>query len=251
MVIDPWNPEQLAIIAAIFLLAGMVKGVVGLGLPTISLALLTVTFGLKGAMVMMIVPSFSTNVWQAVSGGAFVALMRRFWLLLVLTCISIWFGAKFLAIADTRLLSGLLGLVTFIYALIGLMTPQMPNALPYERLASPLVGLVNGAITGLTGSSVMPGVPYLQALQMPRDEMIQAMGMLFSVSALALGVAMAGENLVPRALGMASLVGLVPAFGGMWLGLKVRKRISQTQFRRVLFVSLLVLGVYITVRAII
>ena len=60
MEIDPWQPGALMVIALIFLLAGAVKGVVGLGLPTVSLGLLTVVFGLKGAMVLMIVPSFSS-----------------------------------------------------------------------------------------------------------------------------------------------------------------------------------------------
>lgn len=250
MPVDPWQPDHLAIIAAIFLLAGMVKGVVGLGLPTVSLGLLTVVFGLKGAMVLMIVPSFTTNVWQGLSGGAFVSLMRRFWLLLALTCVSIWFGAGFLRVVDTALLAALLGLVTGLYGLIGLLTPRLPAVGQHETWLSPVVGVINGAITGLTGSSVMPGVPYFQALGMARDEMIQAMGILFSVSALALGVAMAGEKLVPADLGLASLAGLAPAFLGMWLGLKVRRRISQTQFRRALFASLLLLGGYIFARAV-
>jgi uncharacterized membrane protein YfcA len=249
MEIDPWQPGALIVIAGIFLLAGAVKGVVGLGLPTVSLGLLTVVFGLKGAMVLMIVPSFTTNVWQGVAGGAFLRLLRRFWLLLTLTSVAIWFGAKLLHVVDTALLSALLGAVTFLYALYGLLTPNIPDVTPKERWLSPLVGVLNGAITGVTGSSVFPGVPYFQSLHMPRDEMIQAMGILFSVSALALGVAMGAEDLVPMDLGAASLAGLVPAFVGMWGGLWVRRRISQTAFRRVLFLSLLVLGAYITARA--
>ena len=250
MPVDPWQPENLAIIAAIFLLAGAVKGVVGLGLPTVSLGLLTVVFGLKGAMVLMIIPSFTTNFWQGVVGGNLVKLLKRFWLLFALTCICIWIGAKFLKTADTAMLSVLLGFVTFLYGLIGLVAPRMPDARPHEKWLSPLVGISNGLITGLTGSSVMPGVPYYQSLEMDRDEMIQAMGILFSISALALGFAMAGEGLLPTELGVASLAGLVPAFGGMWLGLQVRKRISQQTFKRFLFASLLALGAYIMVRAI-
>jgi uncharacterized protein len=250
MIIDPWQPEALIIIAAIFLLAGAVKGVVGLGLPTVSLALLTLVFGLKGAMVLMIVPSFTTNVWQGVSGGACLALLRRFWLLLTLTCVSIWFGAKLLHVIDTNLLSALLGAVTFGYALYGLLTPNIPDVTAKEGWLSPVVGMINGAITGVTGSSVMPGVPYFQSLHMPRDEMIQAMGILFSTSALALGIAMGAEGLLPLDLGAASLAGLVPAFVGMWGGLWVRRRISQAAFKRALFISLLVLGAYITVRAV-
>ena len=38
--------DALTIVGLTFLLAGLVKGVIGLGLPTISLAVLTVSFGL-------------------------------------------------------------------------------------------------------------------------------------------------------------------------------------------------------------
>lgn len=249
MPIDPWQLENLAVIAAIFLLGGAVKGVVGLGLPTVTLTLLTIAFGLKGAMVLMIVPSAATNIVQAVSGGNFRNLLRRFWPMLAATCVCIWGGTRFLAGADTALLAGLLGLVTLLYGLIGLLAPALPDASRHERWLTPLVGVVNGAITGLTGSSVMPGVPYFQALGMHRDELIQAMGMLFCVSALALGVGMAGVDLLPAELGLVSAAGLAPAFAGMWLGLKVRRRISQQTFRRVLFASLLLLGVYMMVRS--
>ena len=250
MPVDPWTPENLAVIAAIFLLGGAVKGVVGLGLPTVTLTLLTIVFGLKGAMVMMIVPSIATNIVQAVAGGALPRLMRRLWPMMALVCLGIWAGTRFLAGADGGLLAGVLGFVTMVYGVVGLATPKLPDVSRHERWLGLVTGVVNGAITGLTGSSVMPGVPYFQALGMQRDEMIQAMGILFSISALALGVAMAGVNLLPTELGLASLAGLAPAFLGMWLGLKVRKRISQQTFRRILFASLLLLGGYMVLRAV-
>ncbi|MEK9753618.1 MAG: sulfite exporter TauE/SafE family protein [Rhodospirillaceae bacterium] len=249
MPVDPWTPENLVVIAAIFLLGGAVKGVVGLGLPTVTLTLLTIVFGLKGAMVMMIVPSVATNVVQAVTGGGLARLLRRLWPMLALVAIGIWAGTRMLAVADVHLLAGLLGLVTLLYGIVGLVSPAMPDLAPHERWLGPVAGAVNGVITGLTGSSVMPGVPYFQSLGMARDELIQAMGLLFCVSALVLGVAMAGVKLLPAKLGLASLAGLAPAFAGMWLGLKVRERISQATFRRILFASLLVLGGYMTLRA--
>lgn len=148
-----------------------------------------------------------------------------------------------------HLLAGLLGVVTLLYGVVGLVAPAIPDLSRHERWLGPAAGLVSGVITGLTGSSVMPGVPYLQSLGLARDEMIQAMGILFSVSALVLAVAMAGVKLLPAELGLASLAGLIPAFLGMRLGLKVRRRISQQTFRRVLFASLLILGAYMTLRA--
>ena len=67
-----WTFEVVAIVCATFLFAGWVKGVVGLGLPTIALALLAATVGLKEAIALMLIPSMVTNLWQGLAGGAFL-----------------------------------------------------------------------------------------------------------------------------------------------------------------------------------
>jgi len=247
---DIWQFEKLVLIVGVFIVAGFVKGVLGLGLPTISLGLLTVFFGLKGAMVLMIVPSFTTNLWQGIVGGRLAHLLKRFWLLFGLAVAAIWVSARYLRVIDADYLAALLGLVTFLYGAIGLLTLKTLDVTQHETLLSPVVGVFNGFITGLTGSSVIPGTIYFQALNMPRDELIQAMGILFSLSAVALGVALVNENLVSVDLGLASIAGLVPAFLGMWLGLRVRRRISHVQFRNALFAGLGVLGIFITIQAV-
>src|SRR5690606_13714915 len=75
------DPLLLAAIAGTFVLAGLVKGVIGFGLPTVAVALLTLTIGLKDAMALMLVPSLVTNLWQALAGGRLWTILRRFWAL--------------------------------------------------------------------------------------------------------------------------------------------------------------------------
>ena len=246
-----WSPESIAVISAVLLLAGFVKGVVGLGLPTVSLGLLTAFFGLKAAIALMLVPSFATNVVQGVIGGALGEILRRLWFLLAIACIAIWLSSALLAGADTAILSAVLGLSLCLYGGLSLMRPQVPVPGRKEIWLSPLIGAINGGLTGITGSFVVPGVLYLQALGWPRDVFVQAMGVLFTVSTVALAAAMSGRGLLPAELGLLSLVGLVPAFLGMYIGLKVRKRLSEDRFRQVFFISVAVLGLYIIVRSLI
>ena len=244
-----WSLESLAIIAITFLLAGGVKGVVGLGLPTISLALLTAAFGLKEAMALMLIPSFVTNAWQGLVGGALAAILKRLWLMLTVVCLGVWLGAGILAKSDAVLLSGLLGIVLCTYSLVSLASLRILPPDDHEAWLSPIVGLVNGFLTGLTGSFVVPGTLYLQALGLSRDVLIQAMGVLYTVSTLALGLALAENHLLPPALGAISAVAVLPALVGMMVGQRVRKSLSESGFRKVFFGSLLILGLYITGRA--
>jgi len=231
----------------------MVKGVIGLGLPTVSLALLTATLGLQPAMALMLAPSFTTNLWQAVTGGHGRAILARLWPFLTAATVTIWIGAALAAPMDVALLSALLGGLLVVYSAIGLGSASGGARLTLppgsERWSAPLAGCVNGVLTGMTGSFVVPGVPYLQALGLPRDMLIQAMGVLFTLSTAALGLALAGRGLLGADLGLQSLAAIPPALLGMVLGRRLRGRLGETAFRRVFFVALLGLGLYIVARS--
>lgn len=235
-------------IGAVFLLAGTVKGTIGLGLPSISLGLLAATMDLRVAMIVLLAPNAVTNLWQAFSGGHFRLLLRRLWLFLLCAAGAIWLGSAALTAVDTKTLAALLGLLLALYAAIGLARPPLSIPARHEIWAGPLLGLVNGVLTGLTGSFVVPGVPYLQALGLSRDQLVQAMGLLFMASTIALGLALGGRSLLTGELLWLSLAAVIPALAGMGLGRRLRHRLSETGFRRAFYGALLLLGGYIVVR---
>ena len=236
-------------IAGTFLIAGAVKGVIGLGLPTVSLALLAVAIQLPNAMAVLLVPSFVTNIWQATVGGHGRSLLRRIWLFLLVATITVRLGASALTRVDHSLLTALLGLLLVAYAAANLAGRRFRVEARHERWAGALAGLVNGVLTGMTGSFVVPGVMFLQALGLSRDALIQAMGMLFTVSTLALGFALQADNLLRLEHGILSTMALVPAMAGMAMGQRIRKRFSEQLFRKIFFLSLLALGAYLASRA--
>jgi len=240
----------LAAIAGTFLLAGAVKGVVGFGLPTVSLALLTVAFGLPQAMALMLVPAFVSNVWQALAGGQPLVLLGRIWPFLLMAGVTVWLGALALTRVDVHLLSALLGLLLAVYSVVSLAGLKLSLTTHQERWAGPLLGSVNGVLTGMTGSFVVPGVMFLQAIGLPRDLLIQAMGMLFLVSTLALGGALGGNDFLSVELGLVSAAALVPTLAGLALGQQLRRRLPEQRFRQAFFVALLLLGGYIVAGAV-
>jgi uncharacterized membrane protein YfcA len=245
------DPLLLMLVAATFLAAGGVKGVIGMGMPTVSLALLTATLGLQPAMALLLVPTIVTNIWQALVGGRLMAIVRRLWPFLLASVVTVWPGVMVLARVDARWLSLLLGLLIIVYAVTNLRLARLTLPVRQEGRAGVVSGLSNGLLTGMTGSSVFPGVAYLQSLGLPRDELVQSMGILFTLATLSLGLAMGGERLLTVPLLGLSSTALVPALLGMQLGRLLRRRLSDVVFRRLFFLGLLVMGVYLLMRSLI
>lgn len=239
---------DLLLIGLVFILAGSVKGVIGLGLPTVSLGLLTAMTDLTSAMALMVAPSFVTNLWQGLVGGNLVALLRRLWPFLLLAVATIFIGAQGLRSIDLSLLSVLLGGLLIVYAAIALAGVRLTISPSQARWAGPTFGAVNGVLTGLTGSFVVPGVLYLQAIGLGRDQLVQAMGILFTLSTVAIGVALGTQALFSANAATVSVAAVIPALLGMVLGQRIRARLSEAVFRRVFFWAILVLGAYIVLR---
>jgi uncharacterized membrane protein YfcA len=235
----------IILVIASFGVAGLVKGVIGLGLPTVSIALLSVAMAPTQAAALLVIPSMVTNVWQLAAGGRFLYLLRRLWTMLAGVAVGTWAAALWLAGRETAWAGHALGAALLIYAAVGLSAVRLSVPVRAQGWAGPLVGAATGAITSATGVFVIPAVPYLQALGLDRNELVQAMGLAFTASTIAL----AGDLIHGGQLGgreaWASLLALVPALIGMTLGQWLRTRVSATTFRRCLFIGIGALGLHL------
>jgi uncharacterized membrane protein YfcA len=234
-----------ALICGVFLLAGLVKGVVGLGLPTVAVGLLGIAMAPRDAAALLIVPSLMTNVWQLAAGGAIRPLLRRLWPLLAAIVLGTLGTGVLLPAALHGAADVVLGAALVLYAALGLASYGLHVPAAAERVAAPLVGLVTGAISAATGVFVLPAVPYLQGLRLERDALVQALGLCFTVSTLALAGALLLTGAYSLHAAGTSLAALVPALIGMWIGAWVRGRIAAATFRRCFFVGLLGLGLHL------
>jgi uncharacterized protein len=234
-----------------FFLAGTVKGVTGMGLPTLSMAILGAMMPPVTAAALLIVPSFVTNVWQlVVAGPSFGALIRRLWPMMLAIVLGTVAGSSVLASGHTEWTTAGLGAALVVYAGVTLFGPQLSVTLGIERWLSPVVGMSTGLVTGATGVFVIPAVPYLQALGLSKDELVQSLGLSFTVSTVALAAALGWQGAFHlHGLAMSSLA-VAPALLGMWLGQVVRSRISATTFRRWFLVCLLLLGAELILKSV-
>lgn len=241
--------EILFIALVTFFFAGVIKGIVGLGLPTFSLAILTVFADLPTAMAILIAPSLVSNFWQAVKGGSFRIVFEKCWPFMFCATATVLVGAAIFLSFDVRYLSVFLGCLIVFYAISGFFGFELPETQSRSKWIGPVLGVLNGLFTGLTGSFVVPGVMYLKSLGLNRDEFVQSMGILFTLSTLGLLFGLQQNNLFPKEFGLISLYAVAPAIIGMSLGKRVRNYFSESVFNLVFFCVLFVLGAYIILSA--
>ncbi|CAH0168868.1 TSUP family transporter [Pseudomonas mediterranea] len=241
------GPALSLLVIATFLLAGTIKGVIGLGLPTISMGLLGLAMAPVQAAALLIIPATLTNLWQLAFGGHLHTLIRRLWPLLLAIFIGTGLGTLWIGMAGGPWMVRALGGALLVYALSGLALPTLRVDGRVESWLAPLCGLLTGVITSATGVFVIPAVPYLQALGLSKDELVQALGLSFTVSTLALAAGLLWRGALGGGELGASLLALVPALLGMWLGQWLRQRISAGLFRRVFFIGLGGLGAHLLI----
>jgi len=240
--------STLAAIAGAFLLAGFVKGVIGLGLPTVSIGLLGLLMTPAQAAAVLVVPSLVTNIWQAAVGGGLLALARRLWPLLAGICIGTTLGVVVLPHDDNGRATVWLGLALVVYAALGLVKVEFFVPRHAETWLGLLMGAATGAITVATGIFVMPGTPYIQSMEFDRDKLVQALGLSFTVSTITLAAALAYTGQVQTSLAWPSIVALAAALAGMGLGQLTRGKIKAETFRLCFFVGLMLLGLHLALR---
>lgn len=214
-------------------------------MPTISIALLSTTMGLPAALQIIVVPTLVTNVWQALAGGGLARLVRRFATLLATTVVGVWVGYALFFRTNPQAMTVVLGVVIVAYGVSGLFGLPLLPKVRRERIASPIVGTTTGLLAGATGNLSMPAIAYLNQLKLPRDDLVQMLGILFTAGTAALGFSLAGHGDYDAELLLVSALAVIPGVAGMTLGQRARGRLSERTFRRALFVGLIAVGVHL------
>ncbi|SOC36095.1 hypothetical protein SAMN05892877_102335 [Rhizobium subbaraonis] len=246
MTVDPLILPAVAFIT--FAAAGFVKRVTGMGLPTVAMGLLGALISPLAAAGLLLVPSFVTNVWQLATGPGLGPLVRRFRSMMVAIVAGTLAGSAMLASGDTDATTKALGGVLVIYAGYTLLARQIRVPPMLERWLSPAAGLATGLVAGATGVFVIPAVPYLQSLELEKDELVQTLGLSFTVSTVALAAALIWRGAFRADNLVLSLLSVVPALAGMWVGQRVRDRVSPQTFRLFFLLGLALLGAEMVLR---
>ena len=244
------EPFTLGLIAISFLLAGTVKGSVGIGLPTAAMGLMTLVLDPRTAISLILMPMLFSNAWQVYRAGGTGQTMRRYLPLALSLMIGVAVAVSVARDAPDRLLLALLGLSLLIFVAVNASrwAPEIPDS--KGRIAQLITGTVAGLMGGVTSVWAPPMAVYLAARRVGKDEFVRASGLLIFLGSVPLALGYMSQGYLTREIGLVSLVMLIPTFAGFAFGERLRRRVSEDGFRLILLVVFALMGLNLIRRAI-
>ena len=230
------------IAAVVYLVAGLVKGTIGLGLPTAAVSLMAVVAPTRTAIALAIVPMVLLNAWQIHRSGQVRATWHRFRRLALTMSAGIALMSLVAARVPVSVITLALGGAITLFALTGLLgtVPRLPERL--DSSAQAIAGLSAGVLGGLAGIWAPPIVVYLSAIRVDKDAFVRASGLLLALGSVVLATSYAANGLLDGRQASLGLVLVVPALIGYSLGERMRARLDGDAFRRTVLLFFLLMG---------
>lgn len=232
----------------VLLLAGTVKGVLGIGIPLISVSLLSLAIDVPLAVSLLPVPILFANLWQSLGSGYAAATLRRFWPLIAGIALGTFVGAHLLASVDPHALYAVVGAAVVIFSLTGQFEFRLRVPRRGEHWLGALVGVAGGVLGGMTTIFGPPVIMFLFALNLAKDEFVGSVSTIYLCTALPLIAALAWYRVMGMEQFLWSSAAVVPVFAGVLLGQRLRPLVSHLAFRRGLLVVLLLVGIRLLTR---
>jgi hypothetical protein len=240
----------LAFAGGAFFFAAFSKGITGMGFATTCLPIIALAMGMEVALPLVLVPSVASNIIVQIEVGHLRDSMRRFWPMVVAAMIGVVIGLVLLTWMETRAAGAALGVVLFVYGLFALKTPNLTLPPHLEKPLGPVTGLTTGVINGLTGSQLMPVLPYLMALHLDRERFVQAINCSFTASSIVMAAGLSKIGLMTVETALISAIGIIPVWIGLKLGSKIRRLLSPGLFRKLVIYMLMASGMLLLARAV-
>ena len=242
--------DLITLVGLIFLAAGTIKGLVGIGLPTAAVGMMSQVIDPRQAIALVVFPSMLSNAWQIYREGEVLATLRRFWRFIAcLMGMILVVTLTLTAAVPTEGLILILGLVVVLFA--GMSLAFTPPVLPerYDRTAQIGCGLAAGALGGLTAIWAPPMVTYLMARRVDKQTFVRATGLIIFSGTVPLIFGFWHTGLLTGPGAAMSLGMMVPALIGFSLGEYLRRFLDAERFRTAVLIVFLLMGLNLVRRA--
>lgn len=239
----------VGLIFIVFFIAAFVKGLTGVGFATICLGFLAMFMDLKIAIPLVFIPSLLSSILVVVQAGDFRPVFKRFWWLFVSALPGLLLGIYLLdSSQNSNMPKAILGLTMCIYGVWALKNNALRLTKKQENTLATPIGFLSGLVNGMTGSQIMPIMPYLLSLSITSKDFVQAINFAFAFNTVVMMIGLGTVGLfTPTALWI-SAIGIVPVFAGIFFGGRLRQKVSEARYRQLVLLFMIILGLVLLLR---
>jgi uncharacterized membrane protein YfcA len=236
------GPGEIAVLIVGLAVAGLAKGMSGMGLPLIATPILAGAFGPRMAVTIVTIPIFAANTLLLVQGMRDRSLLRGIVPFMAASAIGTAIGTVLLATIDQRSFALLITLMVVLFLARGdRLLGDDPAALR-ARILGPLVCFVGGVLQGTTSIASPIVGSYFHAQRLRPAAFVFVLAAIFQLNSTVQLIGYTLQGLYTPEVVAIGLIGLVPTLLALAVGIWARGRLDPDLFRR-LIIALLVLSV--------
>ena len=246
------NIDHLILIQVIliFLAGGAVKGLIGVGLPTVTLTLLCFIFDIKESISIILLPVIITNLYQMLNGKHLKQIIDDTKIFQISAVPTVFLGFYFLLLLKSDTILLILAIVLIYNSFLGLLKYEIKFKNYKSKYYQILIGSLTGTVTGISGIYTMPFIFLLQSLQYSKNKAIQLMGLTFFLFACTQFLLFILYDLISFKILALSSIACIPILLGVYLGTVLRRNISENIFKMLFNLMLVFMGILLIIKTI-
>lgn len=233
---------SVLILVAGFAIGGLAKGVFGLGMPFMALPIFVIVLPYQVAVALFLVPNFTANFQQAVRKGVWRVNLKRFLWLIIPMLIIVPFAVQVLVRIDQQTGLLILGLISLIFVFSQVQPIKLTLQATAEKVWNPVVGIAAGVLCGLSGLYGPVLIVYLLALRIPKDEFVSALALMYFLGSFALYGSLAFAEVLTLEVAAISAAGAIIIALMIFVGQKLRDRLDEDRYRKLVLLLLFLVG---------
>jgi len=231
--------DYIYVLFAVFM-ASFLKGLTGMGFSTLCVPLLCLRFPITTAMPIVIIPSVISNLTVMREAGDFKKVLMQFKLLYIAVFPGLVFGLFILNNIKNDDAKLVLGITLLLYSIWGMAKSDFRLNDKNEKLLKIPTGFLTGLINGVTGSQVMPLLPYMLSVRLSTNELVQAVNISFTMSSFVMLTGLSFSGFVNIQVIFSAVVSLISVFVGVKIGAGIRRRVKEGMFKKFVLIFLMI-----------
>ncbi len=225
-----------------YFLGGITQGILGVGLITVVISLLSFVIDVKETIALVIIPTIITSFFQMINGNNLKDIIKDTRYFLVFSTLIIVPGVFLLKVLESDLILIFIAILLFINSSLSLSNRLVAIPNHQNSIIQVSAGSLNGFIIGLTSIYTMPFVFLLQSLKYNKEKTVQFMGLAFLLYSSMQFISFSYSKLISINTIVPSLIVTLPVIIGFLLGKKIRSFMSEKLFKKLFYLMLLLMS---------